>query len=260
MKALNRQLYLLDREEAKYIQKKRNALFKRQIDPLVDKIEGKIPEGLAQTLENLFEKAFYVVFEKGSSLIEKTYRKDDIEVQHLADDFVFEVSKTRASAKKIAKNAEKSNREGRRIAFVEGGALGLIGIGLPDIPIFIAVILRGLYKIALSYGFDYRSYPEKIYMLKLIQVALASEEETPALNADLDALGRDIQKDQWSGSLEAEISATAKLLSDRLLLAKFIQGLPLIGASGSVFNYLSYNKISKLALIKYKKRYFENKK
>ena len=260
MKLLDRQLYLADREEIKYIHKKRNSLFQRQVEPLIEKIEDKIPKGLADTLETLFEKAFYLVFEKGSTLIEKTYNKDDIEVQHLANDFVFEVSRSRASAKRLEKSARKINREGKGIAFVEGGALGLLGIGLPDIPMFIAVILRGLYKIALSYGFDYNRYPEKIYMLKLIQVALSPEEERLALNAELDKLGRDIQNDSWSGSLEAEISSTAKMLSGSLLLAKFIQGLPIVGVSGAVFNYVSYNKISKFALIKYKKRYLEEKK
>lgn len=38
------------------------------------------------------------------------------------------------------------------ISGVEGVGLGLLGIGLPDIPLFTAVILKSVYEIALSYG------------------------------------------------------------------------------------------------------------
>jgi len=42
------------------------------------------------------------------------------------------------------------------ITVLEGGGLGLLGIGLPDIPLFIAVIMRTIYEVALSYGYDYK--------------------------------------------------------------------------------------------------------
>ena len=96
-------------------------------------------------------------------------------------------------------------------------------------------------------------------MLKLIQVAFAEGEERERLNQSLDAYGRSIGSINWFGSLESEIKQTSKALSDNLLLAKFVQGLPIVGASGAIFNYSAYSKVSKLAAIKYKKRYLENK-
>ena len=38
-------------------------------------VEKKVPATLQKTLETAFNKAFVTVFEKGSGLIEKTYRK-----------------------------------------------------------------------------------------------------------------------------------------------------------------------------------------
>ena len=39
-------------------------------------VEKKVPATLQKTLEAAFNKAFVTVFEKGSGLIEKTYRKE----------------------------------------------------------------------------------------------------------------------------------------------------------------------------------------
>ena len=259
MKQVKRQLRYTQLAEDRYFGKKQSQLIKGPMDSISEKISQKIPMDLAGLLEKLFEKAFYFVFEKGTGLIEKTYNKEDIEVQYLANNFVFEVSGTRSSAKNMSKAASKHIKQGRGMAFLEGGALGALGIGLPDIPIFIGLLLQGIYKTALSYGFDYLLYPEKIYMLKLIQVAFAEGEERERLNQSLDAYGRSIGSINWFGSLESEIKQTSKALSDNLLLAKFVQGLPIVGASGAIFNYSAYSKVSKLAAIKYKKRYLENK-
>lgn len=259
MKQVKRQLKYTALAEGKYFGKKQNHLIKGPIDSISEKIHEKIPRDLAGLLERLFEKAFYFVFEKGAVVIEKTYKKEELEIQYLANDFVFEASGTRASARKLSKAASKNITQGRGMAFLEGGALGILGIGLPDIPIFIGLLLRGIYKTALSYGFDYLLYSEKIYMLKLIQVAFTEGDEREVLNHELDAYGRSIDSGSWSGSLENEIKKSSKVLSSHLLLAKFVQGLPIIGVSGAIFNYTAYSRLSKLAAIKYKKRYLEKK-
>ena len=45
-----------------------------------------------------------------------------------------------------------------------------------------------------------------------------------------------------------------------MLFAKFIQGLPIVGVTGSLFNLSTYSKVSEYAALKYKKRYLESKK
>ena len=42
-------------------------------------------------------------------------------------------------------------------------------------------------------------------------------------------------------------------------MAKFIQGLPIVGVLGSITNYQVINKVSKYARIRYKKRYLNKK-
>ena len=58
--------------------------------------------------------------------------------------------------------------------------------------------------------------------------------------------------------MDKEIIRTSKILSDSMLTSKFVQGIPIVGAVGSIVNYRIINKISKYASIKYKKRYLNN--
>ena len=49
-------------------------------------------------------------------------------------------------------------------------------------------------------------------------------------------------------------------MATSLLTAKFIQGLPVVGVMGGFTNFFAINSISKIAKIKYKKRYLNTKK
>ena len=72
---------------------------------------------------------------------------------------------TRKSLKLIDSHGKKSKLLNSTISTFEGVGLGLLGIGIPDIPLFIAMILKTIYEIALSYGFNYEDEGEKIYIL-----------------------------------------------------------------------------------------------
>lgn len=234
-------------------------IVRRNIEPTLDILKKKIPKSLEMKISLLFEKAFYTVFEKGTSIIEKTYRKNQITVEQIVNEFMVTEYPSRRNVNKMNKTARKSRKWGKRIAFFEGLGLGVLGIGLPDIPLFTAVLLKGIYEVALSYGVDYRRYEEKIYILKLIQAALAQGKEKLVLSHQLDDMGTKIDLKVWNGSLETEIKLAAKSLSDELLLAKFIQGLPVVGVAGAAFNYSTYKKISDYAIVKYKKRFYQRK-
>ena len=51
------------------------------------------------------------------------------------------------------------------------------------------------------------------------------------------------------------IKETSKKMVDSLLVSKFVQGIPLIGALGGAANYVVLTNISKMAKLKYKKRF-----
>ena len=61
-------------------------------------------------------------------------------------------------------------------------------------------------------------------------------------------------------SFEEEVQNAAKALSSAMLMAKFVQGLPVVGAVGGVSNPVVYQKISQYAALKYKKRYLAAKR
>ena len=62
----------MERKEARYLRKRQE----EKSSPMQEKISEKIPEKLEQTLNGAFQKAFALVFEKGTSVIEKTYNKE----------------------------------------------------------------------------------------------------------------------------------------------------------------------------------------
>ena len=49
-----------------------------------------------------------------------------------------------------------------------GMGMGLFGVALPDIPLFTAMLLKSLYEVALSYGYNYDELGEKYFILLLI--------------------------------------------------------------------------------------------
>ena len=132
--------------------------------------------------------------------------------------------------------------------------MGILGLGIPDIPLFVATILRGIYQISLSYGFDYKTKKEKVYILRLIRTALAkTPEEKYKHNEELE------NGKYYNIILEDEIKYTAQVMADSLLLEKFIQGIPVVGAVGGAINNSIYRKISNFSMIKYKKKYIKDK-
>jgi hypothetical protein len=255
-----KQISKLNRKEEDFLNTRVNPLLKNKITPLVDKVQEKIPEKLSSGLEAAFEKSFRLFFEKGNKYIEKTYNKEDRQFDFEINDFAVEKKFSTRSIKKLDKPSNISNALNASFSVLEGGVLGVLGIGLPDIPIFISLILKTINEVALSYGFDYNTIEEKAYILRLIQGALTKEEKQKEVNSELDALSERIDHQICSDiDLEEEMKQTSKVLSDALLTAKFIQGIPVVGAVGSIVNFNVIQKIGRYSKLKYKKRYLLKK-
>lgn len=52
-----------------------------KINVLTGRIEEKIPEKLLETIDATFYKAFLVIFEKGTGVIEKTFKRDELRLE-----------------------------------------------------------------------------------------------------------------------------------------------------------------------------------
>jgi hypothetical protein len=218
------------------------------------KIHEIIPAGLEETLKSAFIKAFELVFNKGTEIIEKSFDKEKINLEYETSKFMLDYKESKENIEKIDKYPKKTNFINNLVTTSVGTGMGIIGMGIPDIPIFVATMLRGIYQISLSYGYEYSYDVEKVYILRIIRIALAkSAKEKKEYNDELK------NKGTYQTSLEEEIRKTAEVMANALLIEKFIQGIPVVGAIGGLTNNSVYRKVSNFSMIKYKKRYLKDK-
>ena len=110
--------------------------------PIQSGLEEKIPPKVRQTLEAAFYKAFQTVFGPGGvKLVEKTIPVERLNLEQR----LWEKELTPKEERAILRHMERGRRKGQIgevfAAGTEGAALGLLGVGLPDIPVFLALLL-----------------------------------------------------------------------------------------------------------------------
>ena len=255
-KVIQKNLKKIRQKEEKLLQKTGDGF----LQTITSKVEDKIPEGLYEKLQQAFYLGFKTVFEKGNIVIEKTYDREELAIHHRVFDQTFDLIDKKKSLKGLNKLAGQSNLRNLGITAVEGSGLGLLGIGLPDIPVFIGVVLKSVYEIALSYGYDYREQDEQYFILKLLEAALASDEEKDEKNRQMDKLIDFYTQQVAIGyDLDLQMRQTADCFAADMLCIKFLQGLPLVGVIGGPANVTYCKKISDYARLKYQKRYLLQK-
>lgn len=217
-------------------------------------LEDKVPEGLQATLDKAFFKAFQLIFEKGTGIIEKTYDKEKIEIDYQVGEITAEINDDQKALKSFSSKAKNSSALNTLISGVSGVGMGVLGVGLPDIFIFTGMLLKNVYQIALNFGYEYESEEEKKFILLLIQGALSSGQELKDINAEIDKyIEGDIELDD---DMEAKIKAASECLSKELLYMKFLQGIPFVGAVGGAYNAIYMTRVSKYAELKYRRRFY----
>ena len=229
--ALQKELEQLEKQE-KRMEKK----FSKQEPPeWKTALEAKVPEKVRINLEKAFCKAFSVVFQHGNSGNRKELRK-------------------------MSKNAGAADLRNMALTTVEGAGLGLLGIGIPDIVIFIGMLMKGVYEAALHYGFDYDVPQERLLILKMMEASLSRGEERAHMNHEVDAMCVTLPTaEEAKNLLQEQIDRTAKAFAVDMLLLKFIQGLPVVGVLGGAANPVYYRRIMKYVQLKYRKRYLIKK-
>ena len=224
------------------------------------KLDRFIPEKLSGTLSVAFFKAFQVIFEKGTRLIELTYNRAKKQADFKVNKFANEMYGDSRSARSFTREARGTRLFNLIISFVEGVALGLLGLGIPDIPLFMAIVLKGVYEVALSYGYDYHDENEKIFILKVIEVAMTDDEEfidgDAQINAAIDVIAEDGGViGGWSISKEDQMRQTSDSLVKEMIYTKFVQGFTILGVFGGIFDPVYVNRITNSAIIKYRRRF-----
>lgn len=216
-------------------------------------LEKKIPPKVYDGLQSAFGKAFALVFHQGRGLLEKSYSKEELLALHAVRDADAR-SGGAAGIKRMESGAKQSELFHTAVTAVEGVALGTLGIGMPDIVIFISTLLRGVYETALHYGYDYAEPREQLVILKLLEASLRTGDEWAAANAQADVMmTSDIPVSE--NTFRAQFQRTASVFAMDMLLLKFIQGIPLVGVIGGAANPGYYRKIMRYVRMKYRKRY-----
>ncbi len=232
-------------------------------------VEKKVPESLQNTLETAFNKAFVTVFENGASVIEKTYAKDKQIKQYNSNQRrLNEEGFHSRNVRKFEKQAKKTVSKNLAISTVEGIGFGIVGWGIPDIPIFVSVLLKSIYEISISYGFSYHSDKEKIFILKIIDTALKSgeslREKDEALNSLIEKYDNEEKYPNEYGTTDPfvlelqiarQIDYSALALSHELLYGKFVQGTTFVGVIGGTADITCLKRITEYASLKYKRRF-----
>ena len=254
--ALAKELLAVEKQEKKMEQvalKTKPAVWKKEL-------ESRIPEKVYSGLESAFCKGFGVVFDQGRVIIEKGYNKEDLQADHAIRDFAVKLKGGRKELKQMHKSAKQSDFVNMAVTTVEGIGLGALGVGMPDIVLFLGNLLKGVYETALNYGFDYESRQEQLLILKMMQTALSNGESWVQRNAEVEAMLELETPDINDDVFKQQVKDTASAFAIDMLLLKFIQGLPVVGIIGGAANPVYYSKVMKYVHLKYRKRYLLSKR
>ena len=251
IKTLNKEFLALQRKEDRIMA----AALKARQPGWKKMLEAKVPEKVYTGLNTAFAKGFSMVFQYGRKVIELTYKKEKAAQSHTVRNEGFRSSGNRKEVKQIHKNAGKANTANMIMTTVEGIGLGALGIGMPDIVLFLSTVLRGVYETAVHYGYEYESRFEQMLILKMMAASLSAGEDWFHRNKEVNDWILTGERSVTETDFQAQIQDTAAVFAVDMLLLKFIQGLPVVGLLGGAANPVYYHKILQYTQLKYKRRY-----
>lgn len=223
-------------------------------------LENRIPEKVYAGLKSAFSKGFGLVFAQGRTVIEKGCNRENLQAEYSVRDFAVQMKGGRKELRKMYKSAKRTDLLNLTVTTVEGVGLGALGVGMPDIVLFLGTLLKGVYETALNYGFGYESPQEQLFILKMMQTALSTGEDWARGNAEVDEMLVLETVGITEEDIRQQLEDTASAFAVDMLLLKFIQGLPVVGIIGGAVNPVYYSKVMKYVQIKYRKRYLLKQK
>lgn len=217
-------------------------------------LENRIPTKVRQGLESTFAKGFSLVFQQGRGLIERTCDKEGIQQAYRIRSYAIRVKGGAKELRQLRRGASQSSLRNLSLTTAEGIALGLLGIGLPDIVLFLGTLLRGVYEAALNYGFSYATIQEQYLILKMMEASLSPGEDWQQRNDEVNRSLWD-KPEITDEVLREQLQRTAAAFAMDMLLLKLLQGIPVVGLIGGAANPFYYNKVMRYVQLKYNKRY-----
>ena len=227
--------------------------------PLINRLlADRIPPKLQDTLRQAFLHAFETVFVHGGTVIRKTFSEEKQKAEYDIRRYTAEVQPNKKNIKAFSKKAGQIRAGNTALSGTVGVTLGLLGIGLPDIPLFVGFLLKNIYETAIANGYGYQTPGEQYFILLLIESALSSGEDAldreTLVNAWIDAHRAIPAGTQKPEVFRAQMKQTAYALADAVLYMKFIQGIPIVGAVGGISDAVCVSQIGTYAAYKYERR------
>ena len=147
----------------------------------------------------------------------------------------------------------------RTTASAEGGVAGAGGflLAAADFPALLAIKVKLLVEIGALYGHSGKSLPERLYLLRIFQMAFSSARHRPEALSALEAAGRGLhQPDRIQDFDWRKFQLEYR---DYIDLAKLAQLIPVIGAPvGAVVNWRLTTRLATTAMNAYRLRWFED--
>ncbi|WP_229738536.1 EcsC family protein [Parapedobacter pyrenivorans] len=147
----------------------------------------------------------------------------------------------------------------KKTASVEGAVTGAGGLlmGMADFPVLLAIKMKMLFDIAVTYGYDVKQYKERLFLLTVFQLAFSSHkyrtevyERLLSWDAYAEGLPDDVDSFDWR-TFQLEYR-------DYIDLAKMAQLVPVIGAAvGAVVNYRLVQQLGTTVMNCYRMRMLE---
>lgn len=248
-KLLRREFVRLLEQEGRFARKQ----MERKEGALEQKLAEKLPPKLQRTMEHAFVKAFALILEKGTGVLEKSCQREKLREEVCAHQQDWMQERDGRALRGFSKAARKAGRRDVLISGVSGVSMGLLGIGLPDIPIFTGMLLRSVYETALHHGCGYKGEEERYLVLLILEGAFSRGMHFSEVDQELNrCLENRCLPEGYSE--KTQIQRAAATISRELLEWKFLQGLPVVGAAGGAFDAVCLRRVSRYAQLKYRRR------
>ncbi|GGF91094.1 ABC transporter-associated protein EcsC [Paenibacillus albidus] len=147
----------------------------------------------------------------------------------------------------------------QKIAAAEGAGTGAGGImlNIVDFPALIAIKMKFLFELAHLYGYDTKHFSERVFILKVFQMAFSGSEQRAKL---LDSIKHwDIEKELWISDTDyyknMDWETFQKEYRDAIDFRKMLQMVPGIGAvAGAWANHTILEELGEAATNAYRLR------
>ena len=223
----------------------------RFLDKQVEKLA---PEKLTETLSAAFEKAVFLVLDKGGGVILPQGRRQARRENYRVHAYAADLRESRKSLRAFSREAARSSWVNALAAGTAGVGMGFLGMTLPDIPLLTGLLLKCVYETAESFGFPCECETERIYALRVLETALSGGEELRRGNRELEHFD---QTGAWPEpmTLKEQTRAVARRLSEAALYGKALQNIPIAGVVGGAGDWEYLRRVGRYAAIRYEKRF-----